>query len=109
MDPIEDENPECPEPFCCHQHLPVVTEDGELSFVINSYWPALSKSETIKYPIIYKLRKYKDGSHKIVNIIINGINLGQTFHNQFQSLALEFDNDIDLIILKWQSDFFADG
>ena len=53
VDPIEDEKPECPEPFCCHQHLPVVTEDGELSFVINSYWPALSKSETIKYPIIY--------------------------------------------------------
>ena len=67
------------------------------------------KTSNEKYPIIYKLRKYKDGSHKIVNIIINGINLGQTFHNQFQSLALEFDNDIDLIILKWQSDFFADG
>ena len=28
------------------------------------------KTSNEKYPIIYKLRKYKDGSHKIVNIII---------------------------------------
>ena len=61
------------------------------------------------YPIIYKLREYKDGTHKIVNIIINGINLGQTFHNQFQALAIEKDENISLIISEWESDAFLDG
>ena len=61
------------------------------------------------YPIIYKLREYKDGTYKIVNIIINGINLGQTFHNQFQALAIEKDENISLIISEWKSDAFIDG
>ena len=38
-----------------------------------------------KYPISYKLRKDKEG-WKIINIIINGVNLGLTFRNQFQAL-----------------------
>tara|TARA_B100001057_G_C22656853_1_gene874324 strand:+ start:310 stop:924 length:615 start_codon:yes stop_codon:yes gene_type:complete len=61
------------------------------------------------YPIIYKLREYKNGNFKIVNIIINGINLGQTFHNQFQALALEKNENISSIIAEWKSDAFIDG
>lgn len=61
------------------------------------------------YPIIYKLREYKNGTYKIVNIIINGINLGQTFHNQFQALAIEKNENISLIITEWKSDAFLDG
>ncbi len=61
------------------------------------------------YPIIYKLREYKNGTYKIVNIIINGINLGQTFHNQFQALAFEKNENIAEIISEWKSDAFIDG
>ena len=61
------------------------------------------------YPIIYKLREYKNGTYKIVNIIINGINLGQTFHNQFQALAIEKNENISLIISEWKSAAFLDG
>ncbi|NCV99121.1 MAG: ABC transporter substrate-binding protein, partial [Proteobacteria bacterium] len=42
-----------------------------------------------KYPISYKLRKNKDNSWSIVNIIVNGVNLGLTFRNQFQALAIK--------------------
>tara|TARA_Y100000996_G_scaffold333446_1_gene269791 strand:- start:1352 stop:1972 length:621 start_codon:yes stop_codon:yes gene_type:complete len=61
------------------------------------------------YPIIYKLREYKNGTYKIVNIIINGINLGKTFHNQFQALAIEKNENISSIIAEWESDAFIDG
>ena len=61
------------------------------------------------YPIIYKLREYKNGTYRIVNIIINGINLGQTFHNQFQALAFEKNENIAEIISEWKSDAFIDG
>ena len=44
-----------------------------------------------------------------MNIIINGINLGQTFHNQFQALALEKNENIAEIISEWKSDAFIYG
>ena len=58
---------------------------------------------TSKYPISYKLRKSSEG-WKIVNIIINGVNLGLTFRNQFQDLAKSHNEDIDSTLKNWVSD-----
>ena len=58
---------------------------------------------TSKYPISYKLRKSSEG-WKIVNIIINGVNLGLTFRNQFQALAKSHNEDIDSTLKNWVSD-----
>ena len=55
------------------------------------------------YPISYKLRKNNNG-WKIVNIIINGVNLGLTFRNQFQALAVSNGDDIEKILKDWVSD-----
>ena len=57
-----------------------------------------------KYPISYKLRKNKDGSWMIINIIVNGVNLGLTFKNQFQALAIKNNGDIDKTLDGWVSD-----
>jgi phospholipid transport system substrate-binding protein len=56
-----------------------------------------------KYPISYKLRKSND-QWMIVNIIVNGVNLGLTFRNQFQALANNHDGDIEMILMNWISD-----
>ena len=56
-----------------------------------------------KYPISYKLRKNEEG-WKIVNIIINGVNLGLTFRNQFQALAVTHNENINLTLQNWVSD-----
>ena len=56
------------------------------------------------YPITYKVRKDKDGNWLIINIIVNGVNLGLTFRNQFQALAKEHNENIDEIIKHWTSD-----
>ena len=60
-------------------------------------------TESNSYPITYKVRKSGEG-WKIINIIVNGVNLGLTFRNQFRALAEEFDGDIDKVILNWTSD-----
>ena len=56
-----------------------------------------------EYPITYKLRLGKDG-YKIINIVVNGVNLGLTFRNQFKALADKHDENIDAIISEWKSD-----
>ena len=55
------------------------------------------------YPITYKVRQDKNGNWLIINIIVNGVNLGLTFRNQFQALAIEHDENIDEIIKHWTS------
>ena len=60
------------------------------------------------YPITYKVRKDKNGNWLIINIIVNGVNLGLTFRNQFQALAKEHNENIDEIIKHWTSDAILD-
>ena len=57
-----------------------------------------------KYPISYKLRKNNDNSWSIVNIIVNGVNLGLTFRNQFQALAIKNNGNIESTLDGWVSD-----
>ena len=58
-----------------------------------------------KYPISYKLRKNNnDNEWMIVNIIVNGVNLGLTFRNQFQALANNNNGDIKKTLNGWVSD-----
>ena len=60
-------------------------------------------TNSAEYPITYKLRLGKDG-YKIINIVVNGVNLGLTFRNQFKALADKNDENIDAIISQWKSD-----
>jgi len=62
-----------------------------------------------KYPITYKVRKDKNGKWLIINIIVNGVNLGLTFRNQFQALGKEHDKNIDEIIKHWTSNANLDS
>ena len=53
------------------------------------------------YPGRYSMYLDKEGKWKIINIEINGMNLGKIFRNQFYSLMEKNSEDIDLVIQKW--------
>ena len=53
------------------------------------------------YPGVYSMYLDKNGEWKIINIVVNGINLGLTFRSQFYSLMEKNQNDISLVIDKW--------
>jgi len=52
------------------------------------------------YPVNFTLRQ-SDGQWKVVNVIVNGINLGLTFRNQFDQSMRDHDRDIDAVIDNW--------
>ncbi len=57
---------------------------------------------------ITKFTVYKDsnGDYKIVNIIIDGINLGLTFRNSFQDTYIQYNKDLDKAIEAWRPTTF---
>lgn len=52
------------------------------------------------YPVSYSLR-LNDGQWKVVNVIVNGINLGLTFRNQFDQAMRDTNRDYDAVIDGW--------
>lgn len=53
------------------------------------------------YPIIYSMRLGKDKQWRITNVTVNGINLGLTFRNQFDSAMQAHDRNFDYVIENW--------
>jgi len=53
------------------------------------------------YPGVYSMYLDKNNEWKIINIVVNGINLGLTFRSQFYSLMEKNNNDISIVIDKW--------
>ncbi|UYG02282.1 ABC transporter substrate-binding protein [Halomonas sp. LR3S48] len=59
------------------------------------------------YPVSYTLRQ-TDGQWKVVNVIVNGINLGLTFRNQFDQAMREQGRDYDAVIANWSPEIAAE-
>ncbi|MFW2422718.1 MAG: MlaC/ttg2D family ABC transporter substrate-binding protein [Porticoccaceae bacterium] len=59
-------------------------------------------SEGTIYPLQYSMGKSRStGEWQIINVIINGINLGKTFRTQFVQAANRNGGDIDAVIDGW--------
>ena len=54
------------------------------------------------YPLQYTMA-LKNGQWKVLNVIINGINLGKTFRGQFTQSSQKNKGDIDKVIANWDS------
>ena len=59
------------------------------------------------YPVSYSLR-LSNGEWKVVNVIVNGINLGLTFRNQFDQAMRENNRDYDAVIRSWSPEIGVD-
>jgi len=52
------------------------------------------------YPVDYAMAKSADGAWRMRNIVINGINIGLTYRNQFAS-SMKTQGDLDKVINGW--------
>ncbi len=55
------------------------------------------------FPLHYTMGLNRQGEWKVTNVIINGVNLGKTFRNQFLQRAQKYNGDVDLVIANWSS------
>ena len=85
------------------QSINTLSGEGDWSGLKSIEVKQMLDTGSSKYPISYKLRK-SDDQWMIVNIIVNGVNLGLTFRNQFQALANNHDGNIEVILMNWISD-----
>ena len=53
------------------------------------------------YTIRYQMGQYKDGGWRLRNLLIETINLGEIYRNQFSALARDADDDLDSVIAQW--------
>lgn len=51
--------------------------------------------------ISYTMAQNKSGEWKLINVILNGVNLGKSFRDQFTQAMKQNDNNIDKVIASW--------
>lgn len=77
---------------------PDPAEAGE-SFV--SLQQLIFTSEAQPYVILYQMGRDKSGEWKLRNVIIESVNLGEIYRNQFEAAAREQNGDLDAVIDNW--------
>jgi len=60
-------------------------------------------NDGVVYPVVYTLALV-DGTWKLRNVVINGINIGLQFRSQFANYMQKYRNDIDEVIANWNVD-----
>ena len=53
------------------------------------------------YTVRYQMGKYRDGKWRLRNLIVENINLGQIYQNQFAAAADAVSGDVAAVIAEW--------
>jgi phospholipid transport system substrate-binding protein len=53
------------------------------------------------YVVMYQMGREKSGEWKLNNVIIESVNLGEVYRDQFLASAREQDGDLDKVIANW--------
>jgi phospholipid transport system substrate-binding protein len=60
------------------------------------------------YVIHYQMRRDRDGNWKLRNLIVEAINLGQVYQNQFKASARDLKGEVDAVIDNWTTEDSVD-
>ncbi len=77
--------------------------DGEALESTASVRQLIYGENTEPYAVIYQMRKMSDKSWKLRNMIVEDVNLGKIFRNQFETAVMQYDGDLDKAIANWIS------
>ena len=49
----------------------------------------------------YSMKRNKAGEWKLINVVLNGVNLGESFTSQFDQAMTKYENDVDKVVANW--------
>lgn len=55
------------------------------------------------HKLSYTMMQNKAGEWKLINVVLNGVNLGDSFTSQFDQAMIKNSNDVDKVIATWLS------
>jgi len=73
-------------------------DDGDDRASVNQ---TITDKKNQNYLVQYSLHKVKDGSWMIANVIVEGVNLGQTYRSQFAEAVENNGGDVDYVVDNW--------
>lgn len=79
--------------------VPEVEEDAS-KVAVQQFIHAGDKSP---YEVVYYMARDRDGQWKLRNMVIEDVNLGKIYQNQFESAARKHDGDLDQVIANWSA------
>ena len=56
------------------------------------------------FVVIYQMARGRDGQWRMRNLIVENVNLGQIYRNQFEAAARRYDGDLDKVIDSWSAE-----
>jgi phospholipid transport system substrate-binding protein len=54
------------------------------------------------YYVDYRLHRGKDGNWSVFNVIVEGLNVGQLYRNQFAEMVQRNRRDVDYVVNNWE-------
>lgn len=58
----------------------------------------------VAHKLDYTMMQGKTGEWKLINVVLNGVNLGQSFSGQFKAALKKHNGDVDKVIDSWLTD-----
>lgn len=83
-----------------NQDIRVLPASGPIDDSRTSVQMEITDNKGIVYPLSYTM-EYKGDTWKVRNVIINGINIGKLFRDQFAQAMRDNRNDLDRVIDNW--------
>ncbi len=75
--------------------------DGDVSESRATVRQLVYDNQPEPYVLLYQMGRGKEGDWQLRNIIIEGVNLGEIYRNQFEASARQNDGDLDAVIASW--------
>lgn len=66
-------------------------------------------SEGTIFPLRFTMRKDDSGQWKVVNVIINGVNVAKAYNSHFTESITKYAGDVDQLIANWNAKIEADS
>ncbi len=87
-----------------HQTINILPGRGPVSGTKASVQMEIVSNSGQSIPVSYELQRNEHGNWMLENVVLNGVNLGLTFRNQFASDMEQYHNNIDHVISHWVPD-----